>query len=372
MPASTHLVSVWNPSYASDAMDAHLDVLLDWARKRTEGTAEDEDVYVWWGKVRSPNRQQPLPHGAQILALDEQVKAGIETHLYLTDYRSLYVAELGEVTADDVRKTGEADHVPRYYTDHNYLTDFWFRLFDIRRLVADDTVAVVTELQRLRNIRYHDRPVSLYGGIHELPLLVTADADVSWFSDRESLIEERLWAERDGRLRGETERLAADLRDNLIGRELWPRLQIATRNFLASAEAVYRRHRDDPHFDFATAAVEYAKAIEVETNRLLRPGLALIGEARHQTLGSLHHLLADPPPAFSKWLGSAFPNRKAWFTGELALRLSAIADLRNPGAHGESVSRARASSLREETLGIGREGLMVSLARTLEGRVLNR
>ena len=267
------------------------------------------------------------------------------------------------VSRDDVRDTGEDEHVPRYYAERQYLTDFWFRLFDIRRLVADDTVAVVTELQRLRNVRYHGRPVSLYGGIYELPLLVTSDSEAGWFADRESLIEERLWAERDGRLRGETERLASDLRDNLIGRELWPQLQIATRNFLATGEAIFRQHRDDPHFDFAPAAVEYAKALEVEISLLIRPGLLLIGEGRHQTLGWLARTLADAPQPLAKWLATAFGTRKPWLTGELAPRLAAIADLRNPGAHGESVSRARVSSLREETLGIGQQGLIVQLAR---------
>ena len=42
-----HLVTVWNPSYAQDAMDEHLAVLIDWAGR----------------------------------ALDEQVRAGTETHL---------------------------------------------------------------------------------------------------------------------------------------------------------------------------------------------------------------------------------------------------------------------------------------------------
>jgi len=137
----------------------------------------------------------------------------------------------------------------------------------------------------------------------------------------------------------------------------------ATRNFLATGEAIFRRHRDDPHFDFAPAAVEYSKALEVEINLLLRPGLLLIKEGRHQTLGWLARTLKDPPQQLATWLATKFGARKPWLTGELALRLSAIADLRNPGAHGESVSRVRVADLREETLGIGQSGLIVQLAR---------
>lgn len=369
-PGPHHLLSVWNPSYAADAMDAHLDVLLAWAGRRAEGGAGDDEVYVWWAKLASANRQQPLPHRADVLALDAQIQAGTETHLYLTDYRSLYVAYLGEVAGDDVRdEPDERDHVPAYYFARPERADFWFRLFDIRRLVADDTVAVVGELRGLRNLRYNERPVSLYGGIVDLPLIVRREGEeAGWFADRASLIEERLWAERDGRLRGETERLAADLRDNVIGREVWPRLQLGTRSFLATAEAVFRRHRDDPHFDFATAAIEYAKAIEVELNALLRAGLRDVAGNAHQTLGALAGLLDDPPPAFGKWLGRAFPNRAGFFTGELAARVRAIADLRNPAAHRAPVSLAAASCLRDETLGVGQEGLIVRLARLGEQR----
>jgi hypothetical protein len=213
-----HLLSVWNPSYADDAMDRHLEVLLRWAAARREGRSDDDDVYVWWAKLRSPNRQAPLPHAGEVLDLASQIDAGIETHLYLTDYSSLYVAHLVEVTADSVPEDfpDERGHMPTYYDQHD--ADFWFRIWDIRRLVAGDPPATIEELKRLRNVRYHDRPVSLYGGIVDLPLIVTRDDGASWFADSGALTEGRRWAERDAELKGETERLSAELRDNLLGK----------------------------------------------------------------------------------------------------------------------------------------------------------
>lgn len=60
--SSTHLVAVWNPSYASTAMEAHLALLLEHARawsRGADGTDPDgKGVYVWWGKIRSGNRQE--------------------------------------------------------------------------------------------------------------------------------------------------------------------------------------------------------------------------------------------------------------------------------------------------------------------------
>jgi hypothetical protein len=47
-----HLLTVWNPSYADDAMDEHLRVLLEWVCLHRAGEAEAEEVHVWWAKLR--------------------------------------------------------------------------------------------------------------------------------------------------------------------------------------------------------------------------------------------------------------------------------------------------------------------------------
>ena len=193
-----HLVSVWNPAYAGDAMEATLEMLLGAVRAYRSGSIAEEDVYVWWGKVRSPNRLQQLEHLPEILSLDEELRGESgpdrEVHLYLTDYRSLYVGHVAEVTADDVRDDeDEHDHVPPFYTDRRLSCDCWFRLFDVRRVVADDTPGVVDELRKLANLRYHGHPVSIYGGMVELPLIVSRADGARWFEAdvRERLIEGR-------------------------------------------------------------------------------------------------------------------------------------------------------------------------------------
>ncbi len=177
-----HLLGVWNPSYAADAMDAHLRLLLANSAAFRSGKLPEEEVYVWWGKVRSPYRLERLPQLPEILVMDDELgpDADRELHLYLTDYRSLYVGHVYEITPDDVR-ADEASHVPAYYTERDLLCDCWFRLGDIRRLVLDDTIAVIDELRKLRNTHYEGRPVSLYGGMVNLPLVVTRDDGARFF-----------------------------------------------------------------------------------------------------------------------------------------------------------------------------------------------
>ena len=383
MTTTRHLLTLWNPSYASDAMDEHLRVLLDWAGRFHRGEAEADDVYVWWGRIRSPNRKGALPHAGEIGAVDTQIQAGAETHLYLTDYRSLYVAHLGEVTADHLPKEepGELAHMPDYYRDQ--FADFWFRVWDIRRLVGNDTPAVIQELKRLRNARYHDRPVSLYGGMVDLPLIVTREDEISWFSDKDVLTEGHLWAERESELKGETERMSRELRDNLLGPDVWNILEPATRTFLASAEAVFRSRRDDPAFDFSGPAVEYAKAVEAELNALLFPALRklLTGKTEAertlrldtglldlgkrvspQSLGTLL-LMLEKKAVVTRTVRQAFVHDHAWILGELPHCLRRIVDLRNPAAHSGSATRDAVGQRRREILGIGVEGAIPRIAR---------
>jgi len=382
--APRHLLTVWNPSYADDAMDGHLRVLLDWARRHREGNADADEVHVWWAKIRSPNRQGPLPHSDDVLALQEQILAGVETHLYLTDYRSLYVAHLEEVTDDDVPGAypDERENMPAYYQGQNI--DFWFRLRDIRRLVASDTPTVIQQLRTLRNIRYHDRPVSLYGGMVDLPLIVWSEEEPAWFADTDTLLDGRLWVEYEAGYRGESERLAGELRDNLLGAAVWSHLEPTSRSFLAAAEAVFRARRADPEFDFSGPGIEYVKAVETELNALVFPAVRaavkggapaerevrgaegridLGGRVPHQSLGALKVLL-EKEPSVQKALRQALNATDAnWLLGELPHRIGPLAELRNPAAHRVVLSRDQVSEIRESVLGIGQEGLLVRVAR---------
>ena len=273
-----HLLGVWNPSYDADAMDAHVALLLHHARAFRAGQLDEDDVYVWWGKLRSPYRQAPLPHLTDILALDTALSADDdrELHLYLTDYRSLYVAHLGAVSAEDVREVPDEEaHVPDYYRTTQLPADCWFQLWDIRRLVLDDTPAVIEQLRNLRDVRYHGQRVSLYGGMVDLPLLVTRPDEARWFDDRsrEQLTGGRHWVEFDAERAGAGQ-MQHELRENRFGATLWTRLDPAARAFIATAEHLFRVHRTDAAFDLSAVVVDLAKAVEVQVNALLRAALA--------------------------------------------------------------------------------------------------
>jgi hypothetical protein len=377
--SARHLVTVWDPSRGADPLQAHLELLLDQRRRERAGDATDEDVYVWWGKIRSPNRQQPLPHLADVLALDRALGGAggpeAEVHLYLTDYRSLYVAHVGEVTTDDVREE-EPEYVPSFYD--GFSCDLWFRLWDIRRIVLDDTLEVIAELRKLRNVHYHDRPISIYGGMVNLPLVLTRDDGARWFDPevRKRLIEGRSWAEFDAELSG-LGSMERDLRDNLFGEAAWQGLDPAARTFVATAEKVWRDHRNDPAFDFSPVLVNLAKAFEVQVNGVLRQALrgappaarcANVGgrtvdvvEHGPFALGELARIIGGER-ALNEAVGHALADGR-WFTGSLPPLLEELARVRNPAAHTKRLSRADVRRLRDRLLGVGCVGELVELGR---------
>jgi len=384
MSRPRHLVTVWNPSYATDALEAHLSVLLRHAGAcDAAANGEDDDVYVWWGKIRSPNRQAPLDV-ADIIALGRAMEAVAEddppeTHLYVTDYQSLYVGDVDHITTTDVR-VHDAAHVPEYYLGERRHCDAWFRLRDIRRLVSHDMHGVIAELGALRNVRYADRPVSLYGGMVDLPLLVTRPDGRRYFEEgeRDALADGRLWAEFDAQRGGGVGEMERELRENHFGDELWRALDPAARSFLATAERAFRDHRGDAAFDFAQVMGSYAKAMEVQVNLLLRRGLAGaplaarqanvagrtedLGAYGHLTMGALAHAIGGER-ALNEHLRQRLRNG-TWFTASLPAILDDFArSVRNPGTHQSRVDRETAKAWRARLIGVGCAGDLVELAR---------
>lgn len=379
--AVRHLLTLWNPSYADDAMEQHLAVLLDRARRTTIGEQSADDRYVWWGKVRSQHRLQRAPHQDDIEAiartLDEDITDAGEVQLYLTDYRSLYVADVAEIATGDLEPE-ERDAVPAYYERRDLHCDFWFLLADIRLLVADDLPGVIAELRALRNVHYHDKPVSLYGGMVDLPLIVTRPDSQRFFdaADRDEITEGRLWAEWDAEQGGGVAAMERELRDNLFGERSWRALEPTTRRFIATGEKLFREHRADPAFDFGPIIGAFAKAMEVQCRSILRRGLAKVHpdarranlegrtvdllEARHLTLGQLARALATEE-RLAKALTTAL-NDRGFFSGQLPAIVSEFIEVRNPGTHESRITRASAVQWRDRLLGVGSEGLFIRLA----------
>jgi hypothetical protein len=373
-------LAVWNPSYARDAMEEHLALLLKGATALREKRVRDEDVYVWWGLVHSRNRRTALPHMDSIRAIDEVLSGEDppETHLYLTDYQSLYVADLAEIRFDAL-SSSEAAHVPSYYASDRLECDCWFKLWDVRRLVADDLLATIEELKKLHSVAYFDRPVSLYGGMVDLPLVVTRPDGQSFFDEDERDVSTNalLWAEFDAQMGSGIVAVERSLREDLLGDSAWSALDPSVRTFVATAEKVYREHRSDPAFDFAAVIGSFSKALEIQLGSLLRRVLPKLPkqqrlmnidgvtvdltQRRGLSLSQLVQVLAGDQ-ARSTALAQALVNG-GWLTTPFAAVLDEFRTVRNEGTHERRIDRRTATHWRNQMLGVGCVGQFVELAK---------
>jgi len=363
-----------------NAMEQHLAVLLDLAGRYERDALSDDALYVWWGKVRSPNRQTQQAHLEDLRAVAREIAAESreETQLYLTDYQSLYVGDVDGIVEGDLPPRERA-HVPAYYAAGDLSCDFWFRLRDIRRLVTDDMRAVIEELKQLRNVHYHDRPVSLFGGMVDLPLFVTRPDGKHFFDEveRDAQTDERLWAEFDAEAGAGVAAMERELRGNIIGETAWNGLEPTTRVFIATAEKLFREHRNDPAFDFGPVMTSMSKALEVQVNAVLGRALPRIpasarrvnldgrtvdlNEHRALTLGQLVSAIARERD-LNAALTSALVNG-AWFAGILPAILDDFRGVRNEGTHESRVDRATAERWRNRLLGVGCTGDFVELSK---------
>jgi hypothetical protein len=392
-----HLVTVWNPSYSADPMDSHLAVLLKSIEDYRNADLSESEVYVWWAKVRSRNRVQDLPHDRLIKEVADSIPDALrEVHLYLTDYRSLYVGNISEMTPSDVRDRDAAhvaDYIRRRARPETKLAkgevppyalraDWWFKLSDIRRIVLDDTVAVVSELSQLNNLQYHNKPVSLYGGIVDLPLIVTTNEQRSYFSaaERDFGSERKWWAELDAqRGRGIAE-IERDLRDNVLGEATWAAFDPTARAFIADAERLFRAHRKDPAFDFSGVILNFAKAIEVHYRALIRSALA--ASPQLSSVVKIHNkdydLRTQEPPALGQIAhltkyDAVFRQilktlkRGDWLATSFLSVLGRLAPVRNDAAHDERIDLPAATEWRNALLGVGCGSILVDLAQVERG-----
>jgi hypothetical protein len=239
---------------------------------------------------------------------------------------------------------------------------------------------VIAELRELRNVHYNDRPVSLFGGMVDLPLIVTRPDGRRYFDEdeRDTLTDGKLWAEFDAEHASAVAVLERDLRQNLLGDATWSRLEPEVRVFIAQAEKTFREHRDDHAFDFGPVIIDLARALERQTNAVLSAALRAgvpanarranvdgrtvdLLEHRALSIGELARVIGGERELASA-LQSVVDNAR-WFTGEFPVMLDAFAEVRNAAAHGERIDRKRATEWRDRTLGVGSIGEVVELAK---------
>lgn len=123
-------------------------------------------------------------------------------------------------------------------------------------------------------------------------------------------------------------------------------------------------------------ALNLARALELQANRVLRQALSRAPEALRWhnvegqtrdlcaggswTLGTLADAIAGDSDRVS-WLRQKVRHGR-WFTESLPPILREVANVRNPAAHGAEVARDEVIRMRARMVGVGCNGALVELA----------
>jgi len=170
-----------------------------------------------------------------------------------------------------------------------------------------------------------------------------------------------------------------ELRENVVGDVAWDALDPAARTFVATAESLFRLHRKDPAFDFSAVVIDLAKALELQTNLIVKRALASAPpvdrrvniDGRTVDLSSRDAWLALGEAARAigenESLNRTFKQRLhhgEWFASSLPAILRNVAELRNRAAHSDTLPVEDVRPLRNSLLGVGMPSILVDLART--------
>jgi hypothetical protein len=167
-----------------------------------------------------------------------------------------------------------------------------------------------------------------------------------------------------------------ELRENRFGNEAWSALDPAARSFIATAEKLFRDHRNDAAFDLSAVIVNLAKAIEVQANATLRAAVRgadvalrsvnIDGASRDLSrggglsLGQLARVIGGER-RLNEYLRKRLANGD-WFAMSLPPILDELAAYRNPAAHRGTIAREDVVRLRNRLLGVGSKGELLELA----------
>jgi hypothetical protein len=94
-----NLITLYNPYYNANVIELHLELLK-------------ENGLVAFGKVRSPLRDYEHPNQKVLDVIYNETSKEIPTQLFLTDYNSIYVANVVSVN-----ESIKLIKVPKYYEE---------------------------------------------------------------------------------------------------------------------------------------------------------------------------------------------------------------------------------------------------------------
>jgi len=358
-----NLLSLYNPYYNKNVIEQHLELLK-------------ENGVVAFGKVRSKLRNYEHPHQDILDNIYQQTLKNEPTQLFLTDYNSIYVANVISINKDI-----KFIKVPKYYEELE--VEYWF-VFDDLRLIAHKDFELIRDkiLSNFKATNFNDRTYTIYGNPYVYPMQITMKEEINYFEkdDEDFKFYTNIFKSEEQLL------MKQNLIDFNFGKKGFYSLAPNSQDNIISAEIEYMQNKDNLLYDFSSVIVKYSKAVEFELYRFMRKVFlfliendAEIGNFTYAVQGRDYTLknIESNKPNFGTYtyiiksyeikdaINSYFQDRslKHFIFVAIPSFIRTMQNIRNESVHGDATPLKACDEIRNEVIGIGRSGILSEFER---------
>ncbi|MGD9554489.1 MAG: HP0729 family protein [Arcobacteraceae bacterium] len=237
-----NILILYNPYYQEDVIEQHLEILKEFG-------------YVAFGKVKSKLKDMIPPNKEILENIYNNVSKNKSLQLFLTDYNSMYVANVIAVKKEKTKII----KAPQYYDELE--VEQWYIFDDIRLLASNDFPHIRDNLlANFKAINYNNHTYAVYGNSYVYPMQVTMKNEINYFEkDNEDF---KFFF--DIFKSKEQIKIKQNLIDFNFGEKIFYSLTANTQDNIISAEVEYMQNKQNPLYDFSSIVMKYSKAIEHE------------------------------------------------------------------------------------------------------------
>jgi len=357
-----NIIILYNPYYQKNVIEQHLKILK-------------ENGIVAFGKIKSIMRDYEHPNEIVLNELYETISQENPMQLFLTDYSSIYVANVIAVKEERTIFV----KTPQYYDSMD--VEKWF-IFDDLRLIVEDDFELVRDkvLANFKATNFNNRTYAVYGNNYVYPMQVTMKEEINYFEKE------------DKGFKYYTNIFKSDLelqtKQNLInftfGKDIFYDFAPNTQDNIIASEIEYMQNKHNPLYDYSSLIVKYSKAVELELHRFMKALFKKLIDSDNR-LGSLtysvqgrDYQLDDIQEYKANYGTYKFLLKKYEIKDAINMQLfdsqlrffiiviipkfiTTMQNIRNESVHGGTTTFKEATIIRNSILGIGQSSFLGEL-----------
>lgn len=357
-----HLLILYNPYYNENTIENHLTILK-------------ERAVVAFGKVKSKNRDYDSTYEEKLKNIYSGVSKETPLQLFLTDYNSIFVAHVINVTENKTKII----KAPEYYDALE--VEQWFIIDDLRLLVHNDFKTIRdTVLTNFLATNYNNRTYALYGNRYTYPMQVTMKEEINYF---EKMDENFKYYTEIFKSKQQLQ-IQQNLIDFTFGADIFYKFLANTQDNIINAELEYQNNKDNPLYDSSSIVVKYSKALELELHRFMKSLFRYLMEKDTSlqnfpySIQGRNYMLSDImqkkanygtykfliksyqiKDAISRYI--SHNNLRYFISTTIPQFINIIQTIRNESVHGASTTLQECKEIRNSILGIGQSSFLGDL-----------